>query len=224
VVYGGSTAGLKDLETGYPGFKNVIEASREFDSNSPGVPLIYKFRHLADNNLALVTLTSQYTLVKPIRLQQTVKVTVVEFVCKMADDEGADNTVEMDRFAVSASAYNRVRDSESGSPIIENTKVFYWETSGEKGMDSYDTFPATGQNSLFITFDTEFYNFDLARLVLVGYARDWDGNPDLNSPEEGLGKTEILGRQFLDNGGQHTFLIDSRDFQFEAHIKIELVD
>jgi hypothetical protein len=49
------------------------------------VPLTYKFRHLADNTLALVTLTSQYTLVKPLQVRQRVQVTVDDFECKMAD-------------------------------------------------------------------------------------------------------------------------------------------
>lgn len=224
VVYGGSTAGLKDLETGYQGFKNVIEASKDFDSNSPGVPLIYKFRHLSDNTLALVTLTSQYTLVKPLRVQQEVEVTVVKFECTHADDEGADNTVDMDRFMVYASAYDGPSASgEPGSPIIpENTQVYYWDYGGgELGMDEKDTLTTTGKNSFFITFDTESHDFNLAKLVLYAKARDWDTTGD---DEWGDGGMEILGRQFFENGGEHIFKINSRDFEFKVYIMIKLVE
>ncbi|MDX2414629.1 MAG: thiol-activated cytolysin family protein, partial [Bacteroidales bacterium] len=101
IVYGGSTAGVSDLETGIEGFNNVIDASTEYSKDSPGVPLVYKFRHLVDNTLALVTLTSQYTMVSPLQLKQYVKITVLSFECTMANDDhwsldGRD--LEVDRF------------------------------------------------------------------------------------------------------------------------------
>ena len=114
IVYGGSTAGLSDIETGFSGFMKVVEASKDFTKDSPGVPLVYKFRHLIDNTLALVTLTSQYTLVIPLKIKQIVNVKVLNFVCTMADDEGLDNTVDIDRYYVYANAFNRTGSTDPG--------------------------------------------------------------------------------------------------------------
>ena len=226
VVYGGSTAGLNELETGYNGFLNVISASKDFNSSSPGVPLVYRFRHLNDNTLALITLTSQYTLVVPLRLQQQVRVTVDRFVCTKSDDEGANNNADMDRFKVWATAYNRWSDTETGSMIgAENQQVFSWSTSGDWTVGVGGIFDASQHkpNSLDITYDTEHYDFNKARLVLKAYARERD--PWTSADEEATVYWEITGEQFLENGGKHTFtLSDYEDFGFTVHIRIELLN
>lgn len=225
VVYGGSTAGLEELETGYNGFLNVIKASKDFNSSSPGVPLVYRFRHLGDNTLALITLTSQYTLVKPLRLQQRVRVTVNRFVCTLSDDEGAGNDADMDRFSVWATAYNRWNENETGSMIgTENQPVFIWSTSGEWTVGQGGVFDASKYkpNSLDITFDTEHYDFNKARLKLKAYAREYDTT---SGNEAATIYWEITGEHFLDNGGKHTFaLSDHEDFGFDVQITIEIVD
>jgi hypothetical protein len=224
VVYGGSTAGLEELETGYNGFLNVIKASKDFNSSSPGVPLVYRFRHLADNTLALITLTSQYTLVKPLKLRQRVRVAVDRYVCTMSDDEGPGNDADMDRFSVWATAYNRWSDTETGSMIgAENQPVFIWSTSGEWTTGTGGVFDASlhQPNSLDITFDTEHYDFNKARLVLKAYAREYDTT---SSNEQATVYWEITGEHFLDESGKHTFaLSDYSDFGFNVNITIELV-
>jgi len=221
VVYGGSTAGLQDLETDFDGFKKIIDASRNYGTDSPGVPLIYKFRHLYDNTLALVTLTSQYTLVRPLQLIQRVRVTVDSFNCTKSDDEGYDNDADMDRFSVSASAYNRILESESGSPIIENKSVYNWATPGEVTMGRGYVWLAKGQNSIDIAFNTEYYNFNLARLVIVGYAREYDRS---SANESATNTYEVQGNMFFENGGQHIFTLDSADFGFDVFITIEALN
>jgi len=224
VVYGGSTAGLKELETGYNGFLNVIKASKDFNSSSPGVPLVYRFRHLTDNTLALITLTSQYTLVKPLQLRQRVRVTVDRFICTMSDDEGAGNNADMDRFYIWATAYNRWNDTETGSMIgKENQQVFGWSTSGEWTTGSGGIFDANlhKPNSLDITFDTEHYDFSKAKLVLKAYAREYDPT---SANEAATVFWEITGEHFLDGAGKHTFVLsDYSDFGFNVNITIELV-
>jgi hypothetical protein len=225
VVYGGSTAGLEELETGYNGLLNVMSASKDFNSSSPGVPLVYRFRHLTDNTLALITLTSQYTLVKPLRLQQRVRITVDRFVCTLSDDEGAWNDADMDRFYVWATAYNRWSDTETGSMIgAENQQVFGWSTSGEWTTGAGGVFDAHlhKPNSLDIIFDTEHYDFNKARLVLKAYAREYDTT---SGNEQATVYWEITGEHFLDEMGKHTFaLSDYDDFGFNVYITIELVD
>lgn len=224
VVYGGSTAGLQELETGYNGFLNVISASKDFNASSPGVPLVYRFRHLSDNTLALITLTSQYTLVVPLRLMQPVRVTVDRFVCTLSDDEGAWNDADMDRFFVWATAYNRWSDTETGSIIgAENQPVFSWSTAGDWTVGVGGIFDATQHkpNSLDIVYDTEHYDFSKAKLVLKAYAREYDPT---SANEEATVFWEITGEHFLDNDGKHTFaLSDYEDFGFTVHITIELM-
>jgi hypothetical protein len=223
VVYGGSTAGLKELETGYPGFLNVIKASKDFNANSPGVPLVYKFRHLSDNTLALITLTSQYTLVKQLQLQQKVRVTVDKFVCTLSDDEGANNDADMDRFNVWATAWN-VTGTTKDMIGTENQTVFSWATKGEwtcKVGDIFDTSKHKPNSRDFI-FDTLNYDFSQAILKLKAYAREYDTT---SKNEEATVYWEIMGSDFLKNGGKHTFeLSDFSDFGFDVHITIELVN
>ena len=222
VVYGGSTAGLKELETGYNGFLNVIGASKDFNARSPGVPLVYRFRHLSDNTLALITLTSQYTLSVPLRLMQPVRITVDSFNCTKADDEGTDNDVDMDRFYVWATAYN-VNDTETMIGT-ELQQVFQWSTTGDFEIGKGGSFDAHQYkpNSLDIVYDTEHYDYSKAMLVLKAYARDYDGGWSDN--EEATVFWEITGEHFLDNGGKHTFaLYDHEDFWFTVHITIELI-
>ncbi|MHB8962573.1 MAG: thiol-activated cytolysin family protein, partial [Saccharofermentanales bacterium] len=223
VVYGGSTAGLNDLESGYNGFLNVIKASKDFNSSSPGVPLIYRFRHVSDNTLALITLTSQYTLVRPLRLRQRVRVTVERFVCTLSDDEGVNNNADMDRLYVWSTAYNRNSTAETGAMIgTENQQVFGWATSSDWSVGTGGIFDATKfNNKIEYIFDTEHYSFNKAVLKLKAYAREYDTT---SSNEAATVFYEIVGEDFMDEGGKHVFQIsDSSDFGFDVHITIELL-
>jgi hypothetical protein len=224
VVYGGATAGLKDLETGYQGFKNVIEASRDFNASSPGVPLAYKFRHLRDNTLALVTLTSQYTLVRPLQIRQTVQVTAVQFLCTMADDEGLDNTVDMDRFGVWTNGWNRLSDQDPGTQINTpsdqyGSRVYWWQTSGDVPFDPGNIHSCG--SSFQMTYDTDNFDFTAAKLELKAYARDWDGDPFWNAPEDGWGNMTLLGP---DMWGDHTLQVASADFKFDVKISVKPIN
>ncbi|MBS3806192.1 MAG: thiol-activated cytolysin family protein [Bacteroidales bacterium] len=214
IVYGGSTAGLDNIETGFEGFMDVVQASKDFTKDSPGVPLIYKFRHLVDNTLALVTLTSQYTLVSPLRLEQWVTVTAKNFVCTMADDEGSDNTVDMDRFYVWANAFNRTNSVDPGvqfNPV--NQEVYGYSTSGEISMDPGDIHEAN--SSIDLAFDTENYDFNFATLKLKAYARDYDGI--WSSDETATGEITLIGN---DIWGDKKIYLYSDDFTFEVNIAI----
>lgn len=221
IVYGGATAGLQDLELGFEGFKHVIEASRDFSASSPGVPLAYKFRHVRDNTLALVTLTSQYTLVRPLQIRQRVMVTAVRFVCTMADDEGLDNTVDMDRFGVWTNGWNRVNDQDPGVLVntpdhAEGSTVYWWQTSGEVSFDPGNVH--TCGSAFIMTFDTENFDFTVAKLTLTAYARDYDGGWSAN--ETGWANMTLLGAQMW---GKHTMEVASDDFKFNVEVDIQPV-
>jgi len=237
IVYGGSTKGLDSLQTGLAGFMNVISTSKDFDANSPGVPLVYKFRHLSDNTLALVTLTSQYTLTRPIQLIQRVKVTLNRFRCtKISDGWGEpfgdlSNRPEVDRLYFGYNVYNRTDNNHnpgaqinpgpySSIPGYGNATAIYWYTDGGNGWQpNVGNTKDVGQ-SFYVDFDTEHYDFTLARLDLAGYARDWD---EASADEHSYGSKAIYGGEFLLNGGIHTLLIDGSDVALEAQVTIELI-
>ncbi len=222
VVYGGSTAGLQELETGFNGFIKVISASKDFNANSPGVLLVYRFRQLSDNTLAQISLTSQYTLTKTLQLRQTIRITADKFVCTMANENFWDQHLEMDRFGVWATAYN------GGSSIIVDRQEVFWEqTGGDWGMEAGSVFYCEEYkpNSIDITFDTLNYNFDSAKLKIEAYGREWNGGGSLNPPpDSATAYWEITGDQFLQGGGTHTFrLSDDREKAFTVYFKIELL-
>jgi hypothetical protein len=126
----------------------------------------------------------------------------------------------MDRFYVWASAYNRWTADESGSLIgTENQQVFGWSTSGDWTVGVGGIFWTDKPNSLDITFDTEHYDFNMARLRLKAYAREYDWS---SSNEKATVYWEITGDRFFENAGKHTFtLSDYDDFGFTVHITIE---
>ncbi len=237
IVYGGSTKGLDSLQTGLNGFMNVISTSKDFDSNSPGVPLVYKFRHLSDNTLALVTLTSQYTLTRPIQLIQRVKVTLDRFRCTKSSDGWDDPATsfnynaDVDRLSFGYNAYNRKTTTENPGDQINPgpyynmpgfgnvTQLYYYSSSGWGWQPGVGSTKAVGQ-SFYVDFDTEHYDFTLARLVLAGWARDYDWT---SADEHSYGNKTIYGGEFLSNGGKHIVLIDGSDVTLEAEITIELV-
>ncbi|MFC1914211.1 thiol-activated cytolysin family protein [Chloroflexota bacterium] len=215
VVYGGSTAGLQDLETDYEGFMKVIKPSTDFGPDTPGVPIVYKFRHLADNTLALITLTSQYTLVKPLQIQQRVRVTVDRFICEMADDEGTNNTVDMDRFFVWANAFNRANTNDPGVQVNPvDQQVYGWSHGGDGHQMDPGSIHDAG-TSVVLTFDTENYDFSLATLKLKAFVRDWDTS-DSNS-EEGRGELSLVGNDMF---GDKSIMLYSPDFRIKVTITI----
>lgn len=214
MVYGGSTAGLNDLETSLEGFKKVINASTEFSSDSPGVPLVYKFRHVIDNTLAYVTLTSQYTLVKPLQMFQEVLINVDKFTCIMADDEGPTNTVDMDRFGVWAYAYNRKDATDPGVQTNAGNEAIYYYAGNEIDMDPGMEHLVNKTST--VIFNTEEFDFNYAKLRIKAYARDYD-NPPFNNNEESWNEIELIGD---DMWGTHEIYLNSADFTFLLNINI----
>ena len=131
MVYGGSTGGIGELN-GFDAFMDIIGASTQFTAESPGVPLLYKFRHVRDNTLALISLTSQYTVVRPLRIEQRVRVTTSQFLCTWShdDDPFYDGDVDVDRLWVWCNAFQRADAADPGEQINPvDQAVFSWGTS-----------------------------------------------------------------------------------------------
>ena len=213
IVYGGSTAGLGEIETGFTGFMKVVEASKDFTKDSPGVPLVYKFRHLIDNTLALVTLTSQYTLVMPLKVKLFVNVKVINFVCTMADDEGLDNTVDIDRYYVYANAFNRTSSTDPGVQFNPVDQLVYGKSySGWISMDPGSIHEAN--SSIDLTFDSENYDFNFARLKLKAWVRDYD---PASANENATTEITLIGN---DIWGSKEIWLYSEDFTIKCNVII----
>jgi hypothetical protein len=197
VVYGGSTAGLdQSLYTGLAGFQAVVQASKRFGPDSPGVPLVYKFSHLVDNTLALVTLTSQYTLVRPIPILMLLRVRATDWYCQMADDEGADDTIDMDPLWLKVTVYGRT--APTAAEVLLFPQALVQQTSGV-AMDSGTRVPAGGAVTIPIDIDT--YDLESTRLVLDAYAQDLDspGFPLYNDHDVASGAMTLFGSEVFED-------------------------
>lgn len=214
IVYGGSTSGIQELN-GVDAFMNIIESSTEFDETSPGVPILYKFRHIADNTLALISLTSQYTICRPLQIAQRVQVDLLRFVCEWSDDDEwfANSIVDVDRIYLNMHAYNRLDDQDDGVLINEgNEDLFAWETSDYIEMPAGYVFERTATQ--IVTFDTENYDWDCALLSFDGSARDWD---PAENDEWSHGSLDLYGNQMF---GEHAMIYYGQDFRLRAELLI----
>lgn len=115
VVYGGSTDSLSEVAGGYEGFINIIRSSTKFSAASPAVPLAYKFSNAADNTIAAVNLTSQYTTVTEM-WGQPVQISITALACTEAwDDDGInDHQLELRDFEIKAEIISPI-----GRPVDE---------------------------------------------------------------------------------------------------------
>jgi len=218
IVYGGSTDGIEEL-TGFDGFMNIISASTEFSASSPGVPILYKFRHLRDNTLAMISLTSQYTIVRPLKIRQGVRVTVNRYICEWSDDDDTlgDDDVDMDIFAVYCNAFNRTGGGDAGVQINPvNQAVHYWSTSDYYEMAAGSIF--TAGTSIDLTFNTEDYDFNYAKIGLSAFARDFDWG---TYNEEIWGSLNIFGSSML---GSQNIMLYASDSRFRVECTVELIN
>jgi hypothetical protein len=236
VVYGGSTAGLKELETGLPGFMKVIHASMDAGPDSPGVPLVYKFRHLTDNTLAQVTLMSDYAIKIQIPLMPKIRVTLIRFECIKAEDEH-DTPVDMN-FRIKATAYNRKNAEEKpGTPAYSETEyvVDWWDTNWNIDMEEGDVWPdeADQGEKYFqdITYNNKYPydpsapgDWDYAYLKLFTEVKDYDAGDSVD--EYGSAYIELYtGADILAIDPDHfLFEIINKDFIMDVYVKIELLN
>ncbi len=224
LVYGGSTAGLDDIEMGYEGFMKVIAASKTYSPDSPGVPISYRFRNLLDNTLTFIALTSQYTLRQPLRIKQKVKVSVDRMQCTLSDDEGVNNDADMDRFNISLAATNALLEKGAVKQVpiqLPDPMLYAWASPGDVTVKVGYVWEVG--RSKVITFDTDpdLYDFDKATLTVNGYGREYDVS---SKNEHGTGSIVLTGDQFFENGGVHKFPITSADFIFDVYVTLTLED
>ncbi len=215
IVYGGSTSGIQEL-TGFDGFMQIIESSTEFGPDSPGVPLVYKFRHVADNTLALISLTSQYTIVRPLRIQQYVRVTSQRFVCEWSRDNDPfyDYDIDVDRLRIWVNGFDRVNAADPGTQINPVDQwVYNWSTPDYHEMQAGSIMNAPG--TVDLVYDTEACDWGCAILRITAHARDYDWASD---DEWAEGTIELHGDQMW---GPQTIMMYGQDFRMRAELTIE---
>lgn len=90
VVYGGSgTDAAEVVINGYEGLKTYIENGAEFGPDSPGAPIAFELRYLADNDSCNIVFYSQYDTYEYQRISDIYKVTLKNIHCNADDEAGS---------------------------------------------------------------------------------------------------------------------------------------
>lgn len=218
IVYGGSTQGIQELN-GLEAFMGIIAASTEFTRDSPGVPLVYKFRHIHDNTLALISLTSQYTIVRELQIEQWIRVNSLLFTCTWSDDDDPfyDDDVDIDDLRVYVSAWNRVDGNDNpGTPITEDEQAYGIHYTDYVEMHAGSTHSAQG--AVDLVFNTEDFNWDNAHLRIRATAWDYDW---ASGNETSFGHIDLLGNFML---GSQAVILNGPDFTMRLDLLVEAIN
>lgn len=210
IVYGGSTAGITSSTlSGYNGLMELIDGSKEFGSNSPGVPLSYRLRHLSSNLIARMALTEEYTITRAVRLREFVRISVDRFGCTYDND--ASGPLDMDRFFYTVKVY-------VGAKQILEHKILNWYTGGEHDMKTGESWSPPSNASTVVMLDLSKLDPGSYRVVMTAEARDYD----TTSPSDWVRGSKTIGGSDLYNPTNQFFTITSPDnMSFDVHYTIE---
>jgi len=211
--------GLGAVEEGLAGFLKVINASKTYSADSPGVPISYVFRNLQDNLLAAVNSTTSYAISTPIKIKQKVRVTIATLMCTMSDDEGANKDADMDRWDISIVGVNVKKDGAQ-TPIAAQP-IYVWSTPGSITVHVNQLWDDAKGRFGTIIFDTDpaIYDFESqSQLIINGYAREYDTS---SKNEHGSGSLTLTGGSNM--SGTHSFSIDSADFRYILTVEVTLL-
>jgi hypothetical protein len=222
VVYGGASAGLDQIETGYQGFVEVVHASIQLGTSAPGVPLIYKFRHLKDNTLAAVTLTSQYSITRLIRLNQQVRIIADKFKCVWANDDCGDDQLEVVRLTVRANAVQRTSASDPGVSYCLTDTLVYDFSEGGYGHQMNDGDEHLCGTSVVFELDAEHYDYALTTVKL--YALSLDAEPTIFCTDDPSYDAAITVPSTEFGSNPHVVTIYAPDYQMECQVRIEMAN
>lgn len=125
----------------------------------------------------------------------------------------------MSEFRVWANAYNRKGGSDPGIRINSENQVVYAWKGGEQTMDVGDVHQAG--TSIDLAFDTQNFDYQLAKLQLKAYAREYDST---SSDETATSEIVLLGDQFFEGGGKHEIYLYSADFTIRVDITLTKID
>jgi hypothetical protein len=224
LVYGGDTKGIGESLSGLNGFKKLIgvtddDEDKEFKYDHtvpPGLPLVYKFRHLKDNLLGEITLTSQYTLVKPVQLRERIRVNFEKFKVTVCDDN--DETCDFGLMQVWVRGCNR---GAPGSPECIQIPMPPEPNLGFKIVDKSVGIRVTENSEVAVnqwgdvSFSSEEpYDFSAATMEFYGKTEEVDGSGGNDYDE---GKLKVPASQFFLKDPK-TFSIDLPNGNGEADI------
>lgn len=185
VVYGGSTAGLVKLSySGTQGFNDVIRASSRGGYDSPGVPLLYKFRNFSDNNLAMITFTSDYAFSSnffPVEPRIAVVLDNFEILRGYTEDFPFITIYEMDDMIMTVNAKNRSSFGDPGTDIYPlNQQKGTWTVVNVPLDSPGNHWPSAPMDPIYLFYDNRHQPFDwrYATLSVKGQVDQLDIWPD----------------------------------------------
>ncbi|MBN1757524.1 MAG: hypothetical protein JW863_04365 [Chitinispirillaceae bacterium] len=155
-------------------------------------------------------------------LRLRLRLLLVRFVCEMADDEGTDNDIEMDRLNVFVTATEQTADTLLRRNIIENEYLIMYSSGGDGIiMASGTNWAPTDADTAVVSFDADRFDQSKASITFGCYGREYDPT---SANEEGSGSLTLARDHFFDNSGNHSFTMSSADFRIRVEVRIEQVD
>ncbi len=150
-----------------------------------------------------------------------VRVTVTRFTILWCDDEGSDDTVDIDRLNVWVNGFDRTSDADSGSlvNIADDTyglKITSLSTDDEWPMCDDGPYVFELNDQIVLSFSAgQPFDFNLAQMKFKTYARDYDPT---SANEEAWADLILTGDQFF---GAHSIELSSADFGARYDLTIE---
>jgi len=176
IVYGGSTKGIAGNLTGIDGFKKIVDANTNFNESTTPVPLVYKFRNLANNQFADLKISSEYKKYTP--LGQKLTLTLKNLKLITSNETGGMEFSEI-------KSYLRVKQFDKYIRLnaqTDSTDYFkFWDLPARWDADQGDTKNTSAPNSVQVPISIK--NNDLEEVVLEFYfyfleLDDWPNEND----------------------------------------------
>jgi hypothetical protein len=152
-----------------------------------------------------------------INRNRKIRVTMVDLVCEMSDDEGAGNDADMDQFSFTVTASQNGCGNGMGGSIAQGNSIYNYD-SDSRTLSEGETWYATNQ-SIEITYNNEDCPLSGFVLSISGKAREQD-NGSSSKDEHGSNSFELYGGDIF---GTHAMNLSSADFRYRCTFTIEKI-
>lgn len=152
-----------------------------------------------------------------INRNRKIRVTMVDLVCEMSDDEGAGNDADMDIFRFNLTASQNGCGNGMGGNIAQGSSIYNYD-SDSRTLSEGETWYATNQ-SIEITYNNEDCPLSGFVLSISGYAREQDPGSSSDDEDDDDSFTVYGGSAF----GTHTMYLSSDDFRYRCTFRIEKI-
>lgn len=152
-----------------------------------------------------------------INRNRKIRVTMVDLVCEMSDDEGAGNDADMDIFRFNLTATQNGCSNGMGGIIAQGNSIYNYD-SDSRTLSEGETWYATNQ-SIEITYNNEDCPMSGFVLSVSGYAREQDPGSS-SDDEEGNNSFDVYGESAF---GTFTMYLSSDDFRYRCTFRIEKI-